>query len=99
MAKKSKAAKTLKAPAPAPRGESITALGWRLIGAGGLGVLLGFFVLSKADAMGRNWAADAAPLLILGGYALIGLGLFAPAPETGGENLPSSPPPASPSGR
>ncbi len=90
MAKKNKAQKTTKAEAAQPPEERISVLGWRLIGAGGAAVLLGFLVLSRADRMGRNWASDAAPLLILGGYAAIGLGLFAPAAEEGG--APSSSP-------
>ena len=56
--------------------------------AGGAVVLLGFAVLSRADALGRNWAASLAPFLILGGYAAIGAGLFLPPPP---------PPPSVPS--
>ena len=48
-------------------------------------MLLGFAALSRADAMGRNWAANLAPFLILGGYAAIGIGLYLPP-----ESLPPS---------
>jgi hypothetical protein len=48
-------------------------------------VLAGFAVLSRADALGRNWAASLSPFLILGGYAAAGIGLFLP---------PAPPPPA-----
>ena len=89
MAKKNKPQKTTKA---APPDEPISPLGWKIIAAGGLAVLVGFLVLSKADRMGRNWAADAAPLLILGGYAAIGIGLFVPAAPKEGESSSSLPP-------
>lgn len=92
MGKKNKPQKTLKAAPAEPPDEPISALGWRFVGAGGLAVLLGFLVLSRVDRMGRNWAADVAPLLILGGYAAIGLGLFVPAKPQEGESPSSSPP-------
>ena len=89
MAKKGRLEKTVKAPqgenAQAQQDAPITILGWRLIAGGACAVFVGFLVLSQADPLGRNWAASAAPLLILGGYALIGLGIFAPASEGGGE--------------
>lgn len=96
MAKKNKAQKTAKAAAAEPAQEPISALGWRIIAAGGLAVLAGFLVLSQADPLGRNWAADAAPILILGGYAAIGLGLFVPASSGEGEAPSSSSPPSRP---
>jgi hypothetical protein len=67
--------------------------------AAGIGTLAaGFIVLSFADPMGRNWASVLAPYLILGGYALVGAGIFLPdgrreplvEPE-----IPSEIPPAS----
>ena len=93
MAKKSKLQKTTKESLPE---ESIAALGWRLIALGASCAVLGFIVLTRVDRMGRNWAADVSPLLILGGYALIGLGLFVPADTKGGGELPPSSPPARP---
>ena len=101
VVKKNKAAKaqkalpqTIKGGEAAAPDEPITALGWRVIAAGAASVVAGFFVLTKADPMGRNWASTMSPLLTLGGYALVGLGIFAsPAPE-GGETPPSAPPPA-----
>lgn len=74
-----------KVPAPPPPSEALSPLGKRLLGAGGALVAVGFVVLSRADALGRNWAASLSPFLILGGYAAIGVGLFLPPP----------PPPAS----
>lgn len=73
--------------------EPISPFGKKVI-LGGVGViLLGFFVLSLADPMGRNWAARLAPFLILGGYALVGLGIF--MPDSGQSQDPSRLPPAS----
>ena len=67
-----------KVPAPPPPSEQLSSRGKALITAGGISVLAGFAVLSRADALGRNWAATLAPFLILGGYAAIGVGLFLP---------------------
>jgi hypothetical protein len=77
MAKPKKTAKE-KVPAPPPPSEALSPLGKRVVAAGGALVLLGFAVLSRADAAGRNWAASLAPFLILGGYAAVGIGLFLP---------------------
>ena len=45
----------------------------------GIGVVaVGFFVLSKADSFGQNWAAMLSPFLILSGYTLIGIGIVSP---------------------
>ena len=83
MAKPKKTFKE-KVPAPPPPSAALNPLGRKLVWAGGSLVLLGFVVLSRADSMGRNWAASLSPFLILGGYAAIGVGLF----------LPPAPPPA-----
>ena len=84
MAKQKKTFKE-KVPAPPPPSAALSPVGKRLAAAGGTLVLLGFAVLSRADALGRNWAATLSPFLILGGYAAIGIGLFLP---------PAPPPPA-----
>jgi len=72
--------KTMKTDAPAspPPSERLSPRGKALVLAGGASVLLGFLVLTQADAMGRNLAASVSPFLILGGYAAIGFGLFLP---------------------
>ncbi len=77
-----------KIPEPAPPQQSITPQGKKLAWAGGISVVLGFAVLSRADSLGRNWAATLSPFLILAGYAAIGVGLFLPPPPT----PPSTPP-------
>ena len=92
MGKKNKAQKTFKASVPEMGGDAIGSLGWKIIAGGAALVLAGFFTLTQADPMGRNWAADLSPFLILGGYALVGLGIFWPEPGEGGENPPSLPP-------
>lgn len=84
MAKSKKTFKE-KLPAPPPPSAALNPLGKKLLWAGGTLVLLGFAVLSRADALGRNWAASLSPFLILGGYAAVGIGLFLP---------PAPPPPA-----
>ena len=49
---------------------------WKAVAIGILVVAAGFWVLTKADTAGNNWASHAAPFLILGGYAIIGLALW-----------------------
>lgn len=63
--------------------DPITRTGRLTIAAGVVLAAAGFFVLTKADPMGRNWAASLSPFLILGGYAVMGWGIFRddPAPE------------------
>ena len=84
MAKPKKTFKE-KLPAPPPPSAALSPQGKKLVLAGGTLVILGFAVLSRADSLGRNWAASLSPFLILGGYAAIGVGLFLP---------PAPPPPA-----
>ena len=78
MAKPKKTSKE-KVPTTPPPSEALSPRGKVLVKAGGGLVLLGFLVLSRADSLGRNWAASLSPFLILGGYAAIGVGLFLPA--------------------
>lgn len=88
MGKNDKKTRKEKVPAPPPPSEALSPRGKVLVMAGGALVLAGFLVLSRADALGRNWAASLSPFLILGGYAAIGVGLFLP---------PAPPPPSVPS--
>jgi hypothetical protein len=75
--------------------DGITALGLKIIGVGVAVIVLGFIVLSRADAMGSNWAANLSPFLILGGYVIVGLGIFAPEKLPAFAQTPSAPPPSS----
>lgn len=73
--------------------ERFAPAGVRLMICGVATLAAGFLVLSKADPMGRNWAGSLSPFLILGGYALVGLGVFWREGET-----PSAPPAVRPPG-
>ncbi len=64
-----------------PGDDRITRRGKTIIVVGLAAILAGFIVLTRADPMGRNWASHISPFLILGGYALIGMGIFTPDPE------------------
>ena len=86
MGKKDKKTNKTSSPSLPPPSEPLSPRGKKLAAAGGVLIVLGFLVLSRADALARNWAGHLAPFLILGGYALLGVGLYLPAPE------PSSPP-------
>ncbi len=49
----------------------------KIVIACGIGLLvLGFFVLSKTNPEGSNWASILSPLLIIGGYVTIGVGII-----------------------
>ena len=61
---------------PSVEGDSISSTGKKTIAGGVLLAAVGFLVLTRADSMGRNWAASLSPFLILGGYALMGWGIF-----------------------
>lgn len=83
--------------------DPISSTGKKTIAGGVVLAAAGFLVLTRADSMGRNWAASLSPFLILGGYALMGWGIFRddPAPE-GSQAVPDQeggepPAPASPS--
>lgn len=65
--------------APLPEIETISAPGKKVIMAGIGILLLGFIALSLTDPMGRNAASHLCPFLILGGYFLVGIGIFLPA--------------------
>lgn len=69
----------LTAPAKVP---GISKAGKKIIAAG-IGLLvIGYFILTKTDPAGQNWASTVSPFLILGGYAVIGIGIIFPEKET-----------------
>lgn len=68
--------------------DPISDTGKKTIAGGVLLAAVGFVVLTNADAMGRNWAASLSPFLILGGYALMGWGIFRDDPQP--QDAPSS---------
>jgi hypothetical protein len=80
--KKGKFQQQQQAPSPAARLAGISKTGKKII-LGGVGVLvIGYFILSKTDPTGQNWASVLSPFIILGGYAAIGIGILFPAKET-----------------
>jgi len=83
MAKKNKAHKEIRPQQPAAI-EALSSRGKKVIGTGVGTLVLGFIVLCFTDPMGRNWASLISPFLIVGGYVLVGIGIFLP------ENLPTS---------
>ena len=62
--------------------DPLSATGKKTIAAGVALAAAGFLVLTKADAMGRNWAGTLAPFLILGGYGVMGWGIFRDDPQS-----------------
>jgi uncharacterized membrane protein YqgA involved in biofilm formation len=66
--------KSLKSLAPA----GISKLGRKVIFFGIAVLIAGFIVLTKTDPAGQNMASMISPFLILGGYLIIGIGIFVP---------------------
>ena len=54
--------------------------GWKIVGAGIGVVILGFITLTFTDPRGQNFASTLSPFLIIGGYALIGVGIITKDP-------------------
>jgi len=82
-------------PSPSEEGgEEITSRGWKIIGAGVLILVLGFYILTYTDPLGKNWASKISPFLILGAYAVIAAGILLPdePPQTTQEKPPASGP-------
>ena len=80
MAKKPKRSESLQAQQPVSirffRGR-----GGRLVAGGGGLLLVGFFLLTRTDPYGADWASWFSPVAVLSGYGLIALGLFSPPPD------------------
>ncbi|GEM_PF-1091345 len=59
-----------------PRRQGISRRG-KIIIACGIGLLvIGFFILTKTNPEGSNWASIVSPILIIGGYITIALGII-----------------------
>jgi hypothetical protein len=69
--------------------KSISNRGIKVIFAGAVILAAGFFILSKTDPAGQNWASKLSPFLILGGYAAIGAGILVPERQEGKEGAKS----------
>jgi len=67
--------------------DAVSARGKKIIACGVFLVCVGFFVLTLTDPAGKNWASTVSPLLLVIGYAVIGVGIIIPDP------LPTSPQP------
>ncbi|MEW6042276.1 MAG: hypothetical protein AB1633_12230 [Elusimicrobiota bacterium] len=67
----------IKQVTPAVSG-SISTRGKKVIGLGIIILAIGFFILSKTDPQGQNWASILSPFLIVIAYVLIGLGIVLP---------------------
>jgi len=50
--------------------------GLYIIGGALITLILGYFVLSKVNADASNWAGAVAPILIIGGYILVAVGIL-----------------------
>jgi dipeptide/tripeptide permease len=74
------AKKRNKQPVPTPTQEAVrtpilSRNGWKFVVSGLILVAMGFIVLSFTDSGGQNAASHISPFLLVGGYALIGIGL------------------------
>jgi hypothetical protein len=54
----------------------ISKTGKKVIFAGIITLIVGYYILTKTDPSGQNWASNLSPFLILGGYCLIGAGII-----------------------
>lgn len=71
--------------------EEISSRGKKVIWAGIAVLCLGFYVLTLTDPNGRNWASSLSPFLILGGYAIVAIGIFVRDPENPAPEAPPAP--------
>lgn len=58
--------------------KGISKTGKKIIFAGIIVLVLGFFILTKTDPEGRNWASVLSPFLIIGAYITIAIGIIFP---------------------
>lgn len=94
MSKKNKHPQQKNRPAAVSVASSavISRRGRRTIYLGIGAVIAGFAVLSFADPAGQNFAASLSPFIIIGGYAVIGVGIILPDPAGKSENPPAAMP-------
>ncbi len=78
MSRKAKPDKKTKRASPQelPSAHGLSSFGKKVIAGGSGVVIVGFWVLSLTDPLGRNWASTLSPFLILGGYVLIAVGIL-----------------------
>lgn len=50
--------------------------GLYIIGAALAVLVIGYFILSKVNADASNWAGAVAPIMIIGGYILVAVGIL-----------------------
>jgi len=60
------------------KSQSISNRGKKVILIGIVILILGFFILTKTDPEGQNWASVLSPFLIVGGYITIAIGIILP---------------------
>jgi len=58
-------------------GDGITSTGWKVILSGIASLIIGFFILSRTDPAGQNWASNISPFIMLASYGIIGAGILA----------------------
>ncbi len=81
MKDKSKKDKPAPPAAPPDAGTGISGRGKKVIGMGIALLVIGFYVLTKTNPQGDNWASTLCPFLILGGYGVIAVGIILKDPE------------------
>ena len=69
--------------------DAVSSRGKKIIALGVVLVCVGFFVLTLTDPAGKNWASTVSPLLLVIGYAVIGVGIVFPDPVPS-PNLPEN---------
>lgn len=74
----------LKTQSDMPEVKGITAAGKKVILAGILILITGFFILTKTDPEGQNWASVLSPFLIVGAYIIIAIGIILPDKTSAG---------------
>jgi hypothetical membrane protein len=66
--------------------QSITKSGIKFILLGIFLLILGFYLLSKTDPMGKNFPSLISPFIIISGYILIAIGIIFPEHKKFGGN-------------